>query len=269
MGWRPWLAVGAAGALVLLAALVLQSPSRPAREAAGREDPRPPDERPGAPVASGRPPPGSVDSPNEVERDDNRTKPIPGTERWHYERFLRLAAAEPERFDRLAGEKARSEAPLQERVALLRAAWETRGKKALPWFSDAFSRTGSPDALRGFVVRHLASQARAVSEVRDFLRDKVFLAETVDARDRGVAGRAVLQAAPPGEISTLRAAILGITDPTVAEGALVGLGLNHHADAADALTWLSRHHPLKGVRERAAEISRQRRTGDVGEEEED
>jgi hypothetical protein len=179
-----------------------------------------------------------------VEKDDDRNKPIPGTERWHYEEFLRLAAADPDGFDRLADEKADSEAPLQERVALLRAAWKVRGKEALRWFSGAFAREAgtqdrAADALRGFVVRHLASHARAVPEVRGFLRDKVFLDETVNARDRSVAGRAVLEAADPREISTLLATIRGISDAAVAEGALVGLGLNDHADAASALTWLS------------------------------
>jgi hypothetical protein len=182
-----------------------------------------------------------------VEKDDNRNKPIPGTERWHYEEFLRLAAADPDGFDRLADEKANSEAPLQERVALLRAAWKVRGREALRWFSGAFAEeAGTPDkaadALRGFVVRHLASHARAVPEVRGFLREKVFLDETVNARDRSVAGRAVLQAADPGEISTLLATIRGISDAAVAEGALVGLGLNDHADAASALTRGIRPH---------------------------
>ena len=45
---------------------------------------------------------------------DNRIKPIPGTERWHYEEFLRLAAAEPDNFDQQVDEKNKSEAPLQE-----------------------------------------------------------------------------------------------------------------------------------------------------------
>ncbi|MHC4578932.1 MAG: hypothetical protein ACYTED_16165, partial [Planctomycetota bacterium] len=71
------------------------------------------------------------------------------------------------------------------------------------------------------------------------------------------------------EISTLLATIRGISDAAVAEGALVGLGLNDHADAASALTWLSGNHPQKRVRDRAAEVSRQRLTGDVGREEED
>jgi hypothetical protein len=209
-----------------------------------------------------------------VERDDNRTKPIPGTERWHYEEFLRLAAADPDGFDRLADEKIQSEAPLQERVALLRAAWKVRGREALRWFSSAFAggagkQDRAADALRGFVVRHLASHARTVPEVREFLREKVFLDETVNARDRSVAGRAVLQAADPGEISTLLETIRGISDAAVAEGALVGLGLNDHTDAASALAWLSNNHPQKRVRDRAAEVARQRLTGDVGKEEED
>lgn len=268
MGWRSWLAVAATVALVLLAALVSRSPSERPRGAGRRSDPRPEAKRPGDRVAPARAP-ASVDSRNEVEEDDNRIKPIPGTERWHYERFLRLAAAEPERFERLAAEKAGSDVPLQECVALLRAAWEIRGKEALRWFLDAFSRSGSADALRGFVVRHLASHARGVPEVRDFLRDTVFLEKTVNARDRSVAGRAVLETADPGEISTLRAAIRGINETTVAEGALVGLGRNPHAEAAAALAWLASQHPQKRVRDRAAEISRQRRTGDVGEEEAD
>jgi hypothetical protein len=209
-----------------------------------------------------------------VERDDNRIKPIPGTERWHYEEFLRLAAADADGFDRLADEKANSEAPLQERIALLRAAWEVRRKESLRWFSAAFAggagmQDRAADALRGFVVRHLASHARAVPEARDFLRERVFLDETANARDRSAAGRAVLQAADPGEISTLLAAIRGISDAAIAEGALLGLGLNDHAEAASALTWLSSNHPQEHVRARAAEVSRQRRAGDVGKIEED
>lgn len=266
MGWRSWLALGATVALVLLAALVFRSPSEPTRGASPRSDPRAEAQRPGDQVAPARPAPAAVVSRDEVEEGDNRIQPIPGTERWHYERFLRLAAAEPERFERLAAEKAGSDVPLQECVALLRAAWEIRGKEALRWFLDAFSRTGSGDALRGFVVRHLASHARRVPEVRDFLRDTVFLEKTANDRDRSVAGRAVLATADPGEISTLRAAIRGMNETTVADGALVGLGLNRHAEAAAALAWLASRHPLERVRDRAAEISRQRRTGDVGEE---
>ncbi len=258
---------------MLLAVFVFRG-SEPVHGAGGRRDHRPPAERRGDPVTAGRPKPIPGGSPTEVERDDNRIKPIPGTERWHYEKFLRKAAADPDGFDRLADEKANSEAPLQERVALLRAAWKVRGKEALRWFSDAFAggagtQDRAADALRGFAVRHLASHARAVPEVRDFLREKVFLDEAVNARDRSVAGRAVLQAADPWEISTLLATIRGISDAAVAEGALVGLGLNDHADAASALTWLSSNHPQKRVRDRAAEVSRQRLTGDVGKEEED
>jgi len=271
--WSCLAAVGAGG-LVLLAVLVFRSSSGPAREAGVQRDHHQPAERRGDPVVPGIPKHGPGGSPAEVEKDDNRFKPIPGTERWHYEKFLRLAAADPDAFDRLADEKTNSEAPLQERVALLRAAWKARGSKALRWFSRAFAGAAgrqekAADALRGFVVRHLASHGRAAPKARDFLREKVFLDETVNARDRSVAGRALLETANPAEISTLLVTIRGISDAAVAEGALVGLGLNDHADAANALTWLSGNHPQKRVRDRAAEVFRQRLTGDVGKKEED
>ncbi len=273
---RLWhcLAVAAVGGLVLLAILVFRGSSEPAHRALGRNDHRPPAEHGGDPVTPGRPKHEPGGPPTEAEMDDNRIEPIPGTERWHYEEFLRLAAADPVGFDRLADEKINSDDPLQERIALLRAGWKVRGAESLRWFSGAFAGgagTEDPaaDALRGFVVRHLASHARAVAEVRDFLRERVFLDETVSARDRSVAGRAVLRAADPGEISTLLVAIREISDAVVADGALVGLGLNEHDAAASALTWLSSNHPQKGVRDRAAEVSRQRLTGNVGSEEED
>jgi len=273
---RLWhcLAVAALGGLVLLAILVFRGSSEPAHRALGREDHHPPAEHGGDPVTPGTPKHEPGGPPTEAEMDDNRIKPIAGTERWHYEEFLRLAAADPDGFHRLADEKINSDVPLQERIALLRAGWEVRGAKSLRWFSGAFAGgagTEDPaaDALRGFVVRHLASHAPAVAEVRDFLREQVFLDETVNARDRSVAGRAVLRDADPGEISTLLVAIREISDAVVADGALVGLGLNKDAAAESALTWLASNHPQKGVRDRAAEVSRQRVTGDVGSEEED
>jgi len=274
LSWICLAAMGAGG-LALLAVLVFRNSTEPGHGARGRSDHDPPPERRDDPVKPERPkriPGGSL---NEVEDDDNRSKPNPGTERWHYEEFLRLAAADQGGFDRLVDEKIRSEAPLQERVALLRAAWKVRGSEALRWFSGAFAAGGAgpqdraADALRGFVVRHLASHARAVADVREFLKEKVFLDEAVNTRDRSAAGRAVLEAADPGEISTLLEAIRRISDSDIAEGALIGLGLNDHAAAASALTWLSNNHPRKHVRDRAAEVSRQRLARNVGEEEED
>jgi len=259
---------------VLLAVLVFRSTAEPVHGGGERIDPRPATKRQNDPVTSGTPKQNPEASPVEEETDNNRIKPIPGTERWHYEEFLRRAAADPDGFDRLADEIASSEAPLQERVALLRAAWKVRGPEAMRWFSSAFgaeagTQDKAADALRAFVVRHLASHARAVPEARNFLKEKVFLNETVSARDRSAAGCVVLQTADPGELPALLETIRGITDAAVAEGALVGLGSNDHADAASALTWLSSNHPQKRVRERAAEVSRQRLTGDVGKEEED
>ncbi|MHC4939291.1 MAG: hypothetical protein ACYTHK_10010 [Planctomycetota bacterium] len=273
---RLWhcLAVAAVAGLVVLAALVFRSSSGPAHRTLGRDDHGPAADQRRVPAGPGRPERDPGNSPTEAANEDNRNKPIPGTERWHYEKFLRLAAADPDGFDRLAGEKAVSDAPLQERIALLRAGWKVRGAQSLRWFSGAFARAGRPedpsaDELRGFVVRHLASHAEAAPGVRDFLRNRVFLDETVNARDRGVAGRAVLRTAEPGEISTLLLAIREIADATVADGAIVGLGLNDHASAASALTWLSINHPQKGVRDRAAEVSRRRLAGDVARDEED
>jgi len=270
----PWLAAGATGGLLLLAFFVFRGSPEPGRGARGRGDHGPPEERRGDPVAPAKPKQVPGGSATEPDHGDSGLKPTPGTERWHYEEFLRLAASDPDRFDRLLNEKSNSAALLHERVALLRAAWKVRGTEALRWFAGAFARgagtqDGATNALRGFVVRHLASHAPAVPEVRVFLREKVFLDETVNARDRGVAGRAVLKAADAAEISTLLAAIRGIADPAVAEGALVGLGLNDRAEAASALTWITRNHPLQRVRDRAAEVSRQRLAGDVGKQEED
>jgi len=270
----PWLAAAATGGLLLLAVFVFRGSSEPSRVARGRGDRGPPAERRGDPVAPGRPKQIPGGSTTELDHGDSRLQPTPGTERWHYEEFLRLAAAAPDRFDRLLNEKSNSAAPLQERIALLRAAWKVRGSEALPWFTGAFAEGAGAhekeaDTLRGFVVRYLAAHARADREVREFLRDRVFRDKTVNARDRSVAGRTVLQYADSGEISNLLETIRGTSDATVADGALVGLGLNPHADAASALTWLSGNHPQQLVRERAAEISRQRLTGDVGKEEDE
>jgi len=266
--WSLLIAAGAVGVVVLVG-LVLQGSSGPARRA-GHPPPQPPRDPAAAPPA-----PAHADEVPEpaVEADDQRNASIPGTERWHYEQFLQKAAADPAAFDRLVAETVRSGAPLEQRIALLRAAWKVRGPKALPWFADAYAAgAGAPEAteaLRGFVVRHLASQAQADRGVRAFLTESVFLAETASDRDRSAAVRGVLRIADPGEIAALLDRIQGISDPEIIEGALVGLGSNASPDAAAALTWLSLHHPEKSVRERAAEISRRRLAGDVEEQAED
>ncbi|MHC4953619.1 MAG: hypothetical protein ACYTGZ_06995 [Planctomycetota bacterium] len=268
------LAVVAAGCLALLVALVFRDSSEPARGVGARTDQHTPTEHRNDSGTPDRPKDTPGGSPTKVENDDNRTAPKPGTERWHYQEFLRRAAADPNEFDRLADTKIASGAPLEERIALLRAAWKIRETKALRWFSEAFAAAAgkedkAADALRAFVVRHLALHADAVPEARQFLREEVFLDDTVRVRDRAAAGRAVLRTADPREISMMLATIRGISDADVAGGALIGLGLNDHADAASALTWLAAHHPQQRVRERAAELSRQRLAGEVGKEEDE
>jgi len=266
---RLFLAFAGAGVLSLLIVLVFPGPSRPTRSTAPAD--RPPSTEGGpdrtAPTPKG--PAGSAAGPE--EDDDDRAEPIPGTERWHYEKFLRLAAADPDEFARLAAEKTGSGTPLQERVAFLRAALKLRGKDSLPWFADALAAAeGTPDrdALLGFVVRYLAPHARAVPEVRDFLWERVFLNGNVNARERSAAARAVLEVADAREIGRLVAPLPGISDAAAVDGALVGLGTNDHTEAASALAWISSAHPEKRVRDRAAEITRQRLAGKVGKEEE-
>lgn len=270
MRLRLGFAAGLAVALVLLVVFALRGESERVHGSGEPRHDRPPTRRRTDPVTTQPPRRAPDGAPTGVEKDDNRIKAIPGTERWHYEKFLRTAAADPAGFDRLAAEMSSSAAPLQERVALLRAAWKVRGAKALPWFSAALAvGAGSTDDLRGFVVRHLAAHARTVPEVRSFLLENVFLADSLGARERGEAGRAVLRTADPAEIQDLLAAIQRMDDETVLEGALVGLGMNRHAEAAAALAWLSRDHPSEHVRARAAEVSRQRTAGEFGAEEDD
>lgn len=271
---RSWPLLALAGGLVLFAVFLLQKSSETTRGVDEQREPGSSAERPVDPVDPGTRDEVAGGGATEVEEEGNPSRPIPGTERWHYEEYVRLAAGDADGFDRVADAKADSDAPLQERVALLRVAWKVRGKAALPWFSRAFvGRGGAADeasvALRRFVVRHLAPHARDVPDVRDFLREQVFLDASASAADRSSAARALLETADPREILAMREAIRGISDPAVTESALVGLGLNVHPDAAIALTWLSTNHPKKSVRDRAAEVFRQRRTGDVGKGEED
>jgi len=266
-GVRLWVCLGA-GIVSLLVVLILRSPSEPDRNARMNHRPRTEGRGDATSPAMVKHVPG--DSPTESKEEGDRREPIPGTERWHYEKFLRQFAADPDGFDRVADERTKPDAPLQERVALLRAAWKVRGKESLRWFSDALGASaGTPEdeALRGFAVRFLTPHARALSEVRDFLWESVFLNETATARDRSAAAEAVLQAADADEISKLIASLPAISDAAVAEGALVGLGQNDHGEAASALAWLSSSHPEKRVRDRAAEVARQRLAGNVGREE--
>jgi len=252
---------------VLLVAFAFPRSTDHARRGASARGERP--AATGDPVATGTPGPVPGNATEPAHEEDEREAPIAGTERWHYEGFLRQAAADPEGFARVADEKAGSGAtPLEERVALLRAAWKARGKEALRWFVEAVAaapgmKATDAAALRGFVVRHLAPHAREAPEVREFLWQRVFLDRAATPSDRSAAGRAVAEAADPGEIPALVAALRATTEVEVAEGPLTGLGRNDHPEAASALAWLAESHPVRSVCERAAEIASQRSAGGV------
>ena len=169
----------AAAALGLVALAVLARPERPRLEdprlaelatvapgAAGSSLAEPQGRSPGPSTLAGPvamhagPPDGRAPLPVSDDLAQEREPPRADSEAAHYERFLELGRRRDGSLDALAEPVLTGAAPVDERVAMLRALWDSRAEDAAGWFKAALAApaTAAPE-VPDFAVRFLSERA--------------------------------------------------------------------------------------------------------------
>ena len=139
-------------------------------------------------------PPGGP-APGAAASDDlsqSIAEPRAGTEAAHYERYLALGRSDADGLSAAAERLFAGPAPLNARVAMLRALWDSGSADAATWFLVALDvrgeRVGPEAALPDFAVRFLSERAPRESAARQALSD--YLAAAGPACDNGRVARA-------------------------------------------------------------------------------